>query len=850
MAIADKFKYFLKNHLSFSKAWRYPRYVRATEIDDKLIIIQNLLNLSGDSIGEKFSEIIFESTGDKRILNRIKKTSFLLKPTHKNDHLATPFVEVEPDKRGENLLRLTVCYSLKNNPGENCSLLIQDEKCNSLLSMQCFLSDNISPSELYEKRYVSIPENVKSVRVNISSADGAPTHLPEAMVLEHVVLPNLVEMEQKEIDRIKKDISAKGKPTRHLLSHKQLPGQNNTGLQILDDNLIVSNKLIYLSGVFFREKLIENSYEVGKKTKILFNTGKGSLLLKPIQEKDHLVTQFVRIKIDERGENLLRLTICYSGKNYPNESCTLVVQDEKFNSILTVPCYVPDESQQPTEYAMEYATIPQGTNSVRLSICSKNASSTYLPETIILELAVVAGNKVPEATKQTLNSIIDGYRKNAKLSTFLDLDETPFYSLSDYEKLVESFSKEELQEFFKDDPWFVNYILNIWEYVHGETELTTYPWTICIPISDNCNATCPFCNSWIRGTRQLDLNESENFLPLLQHAKLLGLAGHGEPLMHPEFEIIARRINEAVDPRCVIYLVTNGILLERHLDLLIDINVRTFNISINASTPETYEKIMGVKKNVFDRIISCIERLVAIRETSEKKDFPTVNISMVVINQNIHEAASFVELGNQLKVNNIHLNTLMPQSRPVDGLNYHTLPAYLNPRFSEYQQEAIKAISSSGSNVIGSPEAWATPIFPLQLEELFKKHPPHIHSTHEVRKNRARYLEEIPKITKGHPLPKTDRPPEIEETMDENPYGRTPRYKCRDIYYNLNLNDFLFQLNPCCYMWDIPGFEPIIYNGGYDFFEAWNSPAMVELRSRLKDGPLYSYCKRCPSQNR
>lgn len=52
---------------------------------------------------------------------------------------------------------------------------------------------------------------------------------------------------------------------------------------------------------------------------------------------------------------------------------------------------------------------------------------------------------------------------------------------------------------------------------------------------------------------------------------------------------------------------------------------------------------------------------------------------------------------------------------------------------------------------------------------------------------------------------------------------------------------------PCCYLNAVPGYEKVFYDGEGDFFEAWNSPGMVELRRRLKEGPLFNMCTKCPS---
>ncbi len=52
---------------------------------------------------------------------------------------------------------------------------------------------------------------------------------------------------------------------------------------------------------------------------------------------------------------------------------------------------------------------------------------------------------------------------------------------------------------------------------------------------------------------------------------------------------------------------------------------------------------------------------------------------------------------------------------------------------------------------------------------------------------------------------------------------------------------------PCCYMVGVPGHDQVMWDGTGDFFEAWNSPAMIALRTRLRDGPLFNMCTKCPT---
>ena len=276
-------------------------------------------------------------------------------------------------------------------------------------------------------------------------------------------------------------------------------------------------------------------------------------------------------------------------------------------------------------------------------------------------------------------------------------------------------------------------------------------------------------------------------------------------------------------------------------------NVRTYTISLNAASSETHQKIMRLGEDGFDKILYNIGQLLAMRD-SDSAEIQII-LSFVVINQNIHELASFIELGNRLQVDQIQIRTLSPVPRLPPGLNYHTLPPYQNRHFSKYRDEAVRAIRDSDVQVIGSPETWEAPVFPVHLMDEIEKTLIPVRSVEEVIKDpeiRSYYDTQASRqMTMGKRLetvsPLLDKP---DDTL--NFYNRTPRHKCRAVYHTLNLNDFYFRMYPCCYMVDIPGFEAVHYDGTFDLFKSWNSPAMVEVRRRLVEGPLLDSCKRCP----
>ena len=415
---------------------------------------------------------------------------------------------------------------------------------------------------------------------------------------------------------------------------------------------------------------------------------------------------------------------------------------------------------------------------------------------------------------------------------------------------VKQLSKSEIQAEYGSDPWLCNYFINWWEYVRGEAEISSYPWNITIPIADVCNARCTFCTSWIEGTRIISLNELDRFREVLPFARLIGIAGHGEPLAHPEFGALAERISQLADPRFQSYIITNGVYLDTRREALEFFHVRTYNVSLNAATPAVHETVMGLSSGAFDRILASLTQLIHRREEARKNGRPFfINISFVINRDNIHELADFVRLGNRLGVDNIYLRTLSPIGRLAPGLNYHLLPPYLHPEFGAFVEEAKEAIHASAANVIADVESWSAPVLSSQLQELVRIKPPAVVERKDaIRDGAVRTWYQLDLEGQiGRPLVDVQTAPDRLED-GTNPFGRQSPFHCYFVYHDLIINDFNMQMIPCCYMNQVPGFEAVHFDGKRPFLEYWNAPAFVALRRRLKEGPLYGACKKCPAQ--
>jgi pyruvate-formate lyase-activating enzyme len=418
------------------------------------------------------------------------------------------------------------------------------------------------------------------------------------------------------------------------------------------------------------------------------------------------------------------------------------------------------------------------------------------------------------------------------------------YTSAEAGAILKGYTREEVKAAFADDAFYRNLYLNLWEYEQGETVLESYPCDVSLPIADLCNARCTFCTSWLEGRRMLKLAELDAFEEVIRRAAIVGLAGHGEPLAHPQLPEILDRLEAWLDPRAEGYVITNGVYLARYRDRLLAARIKSFGISLNAATAATHDTVMGLGDGTFEEVIETIRGLAVLRERARRRDIALI-ISMVLTADNVAEAADFVRLGAALGVDKIQLKTLAGAGGAVPGLNYHLLPPTRHPDYARHKAEAIAAIAASRVTVQADPASWDTPVFPEEVARRFAADPPPTISRRAALQDAAVRAHYDAQDKLGAPS-RGELIENVEDADGTNPYGRAPRFACRAPYHHLYVNDFSYNMSPCCYMGRVPGHKPVIYDGTGDFFTAWNSPAMVALRARLRDGPLFDMCTKCP----
>ena len=172
-----------------------------------------------------------------------------------------------------------------------------------------------------------------------------------------------------------------------------------------------------------------------------------------------------------------------------------------------------------------------------------------------------------------------------------------------------------------------------------------------ISITDSCNLSCHYCKSEEEtDVNQLSSDQLKIIVDVLDRLefKKLRFTG-GEPLLNPDIAQIIAYANSKENIKDV-GLTTNGVLLDRYLDDLVEAGLKRINISLDSLDKDKFLKI--TKSNALERVLANI--------LAARKKGLIVKVNVVLMKGiNDDEIADFLEFG---RVNEVQFRfiELMP----------------------------------------------------------------------------------------------------------------------------------------------------------------------------------------------
>jgi len=190
--------------------------------------------------------------------------------------------------------------------------------------------------------------------------------------------------------------------------------------------------------------------------------------------------------------------------------------------------------------------------------------------------------------------------------------------------------------------------LNSQEMETGKTVLKSVPQRLVLELTNTCNLSCIMCGRHAKEFKPtfFKLEWLDKFAPIMEQISEITLFGWGEPTVHPKFEKILEYLAQHPIKK---YFLTNGMLLNRFSDLVVD-TVDILAISLDGAKPETNNKIRQGAD--FNQITNNIKCLVSKRNSSSGKR-PHINFVMTLMQDNLHELPLMVELANDLGIEEV-----------------------------------------------------------------------------------------------------------------------------------------------------------------------------------------------------
>jgi len=214
-----------------------------------------------------------------------------------------------------------------------------------------------------------------------------------------------------------------------------------------------------------------------------------------------------------------------------------------------------------------------------------------------------------------------------------------------------------------------NRTANIREFNEGRVALTSFPTSIYVELTRNCNCACTMCTGRPdRSGPDLDM-ELDLFKKtadtLFPYADYVGLNGFGESTISKNFE---KSVDYALRFDCPLYIVTNLTIKNDYLwEKLVKEDFQ-IGVSFDGATEKTFELIrkganFNTVVNNLDFLVKCVNK--------HQKNFGNIYLLVCVQGYNIEELPQIIALAGKIGIKKVMFSpSILPEKDPNNLLYY------------------------------------------------------------------------------------------------------------------------------------------------------------------------------------
>ncbi len=354
----------------------------------------------------------------------------------------------------------------------------------------------------------------------------------------------------------------------------------------------------------------------------------------------------------------------------------------------------------------------------------------------------------------------------------------------------------------------------------GRTRAEAYPLCIHLEVNDFCNLKCPYCpreNPAIpKNTGNLPMEIIERLRPWMRFANFVGLAGNGEPFLHPQIMQIFRAVAECgATPSAL----TNGTRLRQEfIEELPTLGPSILMVSVDGGVKETFERWR--RGADFDQVR---ESLFALRRERERRKtpFPIVNFITCLMKENLGETEQIVDLAARAGAAVVVFQTLFPYVRDYDWLRIKDL------------READEAVERARRRA--APLGIRVEYHPMSYDLEFREG--------ASGENRVGTLERLEALREAGVNPNEAQGEDfrvVSRARNEPDNGAGPYYTCSHLWTQMHVT-LTGDVRFCCFWTGRVAGNILAEPPG----AIWNSPRWRRVREALTRGEKPECCQGC-----
>ena len=204
-----------------------------------------------------------------------------------------------------------------------------------------------------------------------------------------------------------------------------------------------------------------------------------------------------------------------------------------------------------------------------------------------------------------------------------------------------------------------------------------------LDLTNKCNHRCPGCCGHNENNAELSWEQIESVVWNLKNMDNKGviLSGGGEPTCSPYFKQAVKLLKKAGQN---LGMNSHGMNLTEELNEIICENLEYFRISLDAGSPEMYQKIHGMKPHHFEKTLQNIENFAKTKQRLGSKT--SFGVGFLTSSITECDMESFVKLVKERGAD-------FAQFRPFTGDTLDISPRLASLR-EQYEDDSFKIVAS------------------------------------------------------------------------------------------------------------------------------------------------------------